>query len=1162
MASTYVNNLRLEEIGSGEQSGTWGDTTNTNLELIGQAVAWGTRAIANASTDNITIADGAADADRCLGLKLTGGGQACTVTLLPNTSSKTWFMYNATSYDLTFTCGSGANVIIPAGHTKVIATDGLGSGGVVHDLLTDLNVASNLFVKNPGTGDNSTANIYLQTAEADIAANDVIGKINFQAPNEGTGTDAILVSAAIQAISEGDFSSTSNATSLNFMTGASEAATTKMTLSSGGNLTVTGDVNVGANLDVTGNAVIDGTALVTDVLTTTAATVFNGGFAANQESTIIAADGAADNAFALIVKNQEATDGRSQGVRIDAGSNASDAALVINDHDASTSLFRVKGSGVVEFVDGTASLPSITNFGDLNTGMFFPAADTIAFAEGGAEAVRITSDGQVLIGATASQSVTLSNGNALQIQGLSSNTSGISTTRHSNDSGGPYFNFGKSRGTADGAVTVVQANDILGQIFFSGADGTDILTPAASIQAFVDGTPSGNDMPGRLVFSTTADGADAATERFRISSDGSLSTLTLGTSNVRFGVNAGNSIASGGNYNVFLGDEAGTANTIGDENVAVGYNALAANISGDRSTAVGYQALVAQKNADNSTYDANNTAIGFNAMVAMTSGLRNVAIGSGALDLEDTGSRSVAIGFSALSDQNADTSNYNVAVGYDAGAKVSLGVQNTIVGAQAGDLLDEADRNVVIGYQALTADHKGDRTVAIGAFALAGQDFTSVTSTNNVAVGYEAGGGLTTGASSTLIGSNAGVYISTANNSTFMGFKAGQGVAAGTGAGVLTGDNNVAIGKNAGLLLQGAATNNTFVGTEAGDSITTVAGNTAVGYQSLSAAAGASNTALGIQTGLALTGTENVLIGNVAGTNFTDADQNVAIGSGALLNDVKGDGSVAVGTSALQSQAFSSVTTTGNTALGHKAGKFISDGQSNTFIGFEAGEGVSGTGTTGDLNTCVGKAAGAIIQGAGHENTCLGASTGASLTTGSNNVYIGSSSRGSAADIIAEFVIGYNQVGRGAGTVAFGNSGAFSSITVGQTSIAGSSDERLKNNITSSTAGLSFIKDLRPVTYEWKNKGDIPSVSDGYVEGSTEKYNNTNKVFHGFVAQEVKTVIDNHSEIKSGHSLWKEGPDTIQELAPSALMPMLTKAVQELSTALDAALARIATLEG
>ena len=141
MASTYVNNLRLNEMATGDQSGTWGTTTNTNLELIGQAFAWGTRAIANASTDNITIADGASDADRSMALKLTGGGQACTVTLLPNTSSKVWVMENATSYTLTFTQGSGANVAILAGETKMIATDGGGSGAVVYDLLTDVNLA-------------------------------------------------------------------------------------------------------------------------------------------------------------------------------------------------------------------------------------------------------------------------------------------------------------------------------------------------------------------------------------------------------------------------------------------------------------------------------------------------------------------------------------------------------------------------------------------------------------------------------------------------------------------------------------------------------------------------------------------------------------------------------------------------------------------------------------------------------------------------------------------------------------------------------------------------------------------------------------------------------------------------------------------------------------
>jgi len=135
MASSYVNNLRLEEIGTGEASGTWGDKTNVNLELIGQALGYGTRAIANASTDNITIADGSSDADRAMYLKLTGGGQACTITLLPNTSSKVWIMQNDTSYTLTFSQGSGANVTLAAGKAKIIATDGGGSGAIVYDVL-------------------------------------------------------------------------------------------------------------------------------------------------------------------------------------------------------------------------------------------------------------------------------------------------------------------------------------------------------------------------------------------------------------------------------------------------------------------------------------------------------------------------------------------------------------------------------------------------------------------------------------------------------------------------------------------------------------------------------------------------------------------------------------------------------------------------------------------------------------------------------------------------------------------------------------------------------------------------------------------------------------------------------------------------------------------
>ena len=96
-----------------------------------------------------------------------------------------------------------------------------------------------LILKHTATADDKPINLILQTGETDMAANDVIGKISWQAPDEGTGTDAILISAAIQAVAEGDHSSSSNATSLQFMTGASEAAAEKMTLTSAGILNTT-----------------------------------------------------------------------------------------------------------------------------------------------------------------------------------------------------------------------------------------------------------------------------------------------------------------------------------------------------------------------------------------------------------------------------------------------------------------------------------------------------------------------------------------------------------------------------------------------------------------------------------------------------------------------------------------------------------------------------------------------------------------------------------------------------------------------------------------------------------------------------------------------------------------------------------------------------------
>jgi len=144
MASTYVNNLRLNEMGTGDASGTWGNTTNTNLELIGEALGFGTEAITtNADTHTTTVADGASDAGRAMYLKYTGTlDSACTITIAPNTMKRMQFIENATSgsQNIIISQGSGANVTIPPGDTKAVYLDGAGSGAAVVDAFASLSV--------------------------------------------------------------------------------------------------------------------------------------------------------------------------------------------------------------------------------------------------------------------------------------------------------------------------------------------------------------------------------------------------------------------------------------------------------------------------------------------------------------------------------------------------------------------------------------------------------------------------------------------------------------------------------------------------------------------------------------------------------------------------------------------------------------------------------------------------------------------------------------------------------------------------------------------------------------------------------------------------------------------------------------------------------------
>jgi len=143
MAASYDNDLRLKEIETGSESGTWGTSTNTNLSLIADAFGYGTQASfgsdANATT---TVADGSADPARAMYFKVTSSATLSatrTLTIEPNTISRVMFIENATtgSQSIAISQGSGANITIATGKSKLVYLDGAGSGAAVVDALAN-----------------------------------------------------------------------------------------------------------------------------------------------------------------------------------------------------------------------------------------------------------------------------------------------------------------------------------------------------------------------------------------------------------------------------------------------------------------------------------------------------------------------------------------------------------------------------------------------------------------------------------------------------------------------------------------------------------------------------------------------------------------------------------------------------------------------------------------------------------------------------------------------------------------------------------------------------------------------------------------------------------------------------------------------------------------
>jgi hypothetical protein len=198
-------------------------------------------------------------------------------------------------------------------------------------------------------------------------------------------------------------------------------------------------------------------------------------------------------------------------------------------------VLHVKSSGSSVVSDFECDSTFFTSIDLTNTGGYARITslnNDIILSPAGSEALRVDSSQRLLLGDTSVRAVgTIGpTESKINIETPNSISAGFNIVWNRSDDGlGPRIRLGKSRTATVGGSTVVESGDELGTIEFCGADGTDLTNLGASIAGLVDGTPGGNDMPGRLVFATSADGSGAPTERMRIDRSGTISLGNLAT---------------------------------------------------------------------------------------------------------------------------------------------------------------------------------------------------------------------------------------------------------------------------------------------------------------------------------------------------------------------------------------------------------------------------------------------------------------------------------------------------------------------------------------------------------------------------------------------------------------------------------------------------------
>ena len=383
-------------------------------------------------------------------------------------------------------------------------------------------------------------------------------------------------------------------------------------------------------------------------------------------------------------------------------------------------------------------------------------------------------------------------------------------------------------------------------------------------------------------------------------------------------------------------------------------------------------------------------------------------------------------------------------------------------------------------------------------------DITGVTAGTGISGGGTSGDVTITNSMATAIDAKGDLIAGT-------GADAFARLAAGANGTSLVADSTTATGlayaSRATLAANTFTADQTINGIRVGKGASSLGANTAVGVNALNAAT---------------TGNANTAVGELAGQLITTGQDNVAVGAGALNQNVTGSENIAIGRVALQ-------LTTGsfNTAVGPYVMTTNTSGSNNVAIGRAA----LTTSTTANENVAVGNFS--LNVATGGFNTALGTGAADNLTTGSNNSALGYQARPSSPTV--------------SNTITLGNA-SISTLRCQVTSITSLSDERDKTNIQTLEHGLDFVKQLKPVSFEWNAR---PEIRKDFEGNEIEVQGKVGIQDIGFIAQDIVALEDSLNAAESLQLSFRDNPEKL-EVTQGRLIPILVKAIQDLTAKVEA----------